>query len=95
MKLTDREAITMLEGCACTPVMRRAINKGVKAIQEKIEREKGCEHCKYDGCELCLNKGDMTICEDCADNVWTYCNHYKKSYFCRRCGRKLKPEDAE
>lgn len=43
--MTDREAITMLKGCACTPVMRRAINKGVKALREKIEREKGCEHC--------------------------------------------------
>ena len=43
--MTDREAIKMLQGCACTPVMRRAINKGIKALQEREKRSKGCEVC--------------------------------------------------
>lgn len=38
--MTDREAITMLEGSACTPVMRRAINKGIEALKEREERSK-------------------------------------------------------
>lgn len=43
--MTDREAITMLKGCACTLVMRRAINKGISALQEREERSNGCEFC--------------------------------------------------
>ena len=43
--MTDREAIIMLQGSACTPVMRRAINRGIKALEEREERARGCAEC--------------------------------------------------
>lgn len=27
-------------------------DRAIFALRENIEREKGCEYCKYDGCEL-------------------------------------------
>ena len=50
--MTDREAITMLEGSACTPVMRRAINKGIEALQEREERARGCALCQSEHIDI-------------------------------------------
>ena len=78
--MTDREAIKMLQGCACTPVMRRAINKGIKALQEREERSKGCEYCR----------------DDCCPQLdWRFgLDHILPDYmFCPMCGRQMKGAD--
>lgn len=71
--MTNKEAITMLQGSACTPVMRRAINKGIEALQEREERSKGCEYCTG----VVLNVVDETTVLEAGFN------------FCPMCGRKL------
>lgn len=82
--MTDREAIKMLQGCACTPVMRRAINKGIKALQEREERSKPVK-LKYTGFdEIYCPWGDCPVCG--AENIMT-------NKFCCMCGRPLKGED--
>lgn len=84
--MTDREALKLLkypvykwsmdwddreDGLSYT----EAIEQSISAIQERIDREKGCEWCKdlanphWRGQHLALIEGDS---------------------FCRKCGRKLK-----
>lgn len=103
--MTDREAITMLKGCACTPVMRRAINKGISALQEREERSKKCEYCgdkvmvlRHISCEDCIDDQDGIMCgklKRCPpdDNDRYYkCVVDGENNFCPMCGRKLKED---
>lgn len=82
--MTDREAITMLEGSACTTVMRRAINKGIEALQEREERSKGCEFCK--GIEDEFTFYTHTSCDG------GYVVEWHDANCCPVCGRALKGE---
>lgn len=103
--MTDREAITMLKGCSCTLVMRRAINKGISALQEREERSNGCEYCsdkvmvlRQISCEGCIDDQDGIMCgklKRCSldDNDRCYkCVVDDENNFCPMCGRKLKED---
>ena len=92
--MTDREAIAMLEGCACTPVMRKAINKGISALQEREERARGCEYCNNK--ELPTEGGihDFRIL---GDAIYYYDDAYGWEgtliEYCPHCGKQLKGVD--
>lgn len=56
--------------------------------------EAGCEYCKEDSCELCVNHGMFVNCEWVPFNG-EMCEYYERANFCRRCGRKLGEEEIE
>lgn len=68
---------------------RHAANLAIQALQEKAEREKGCDECNY-GCGDCANSGCEKCYKDCS---WETRKHHKpKHRFCPHCGRKLVQE---
>lgn len=94
--MTDREAVMMLEGSACTPVMRRAINKGQSALQERIGREKGCEHCSS---TVLPSEGSPHEFYILGNALYYYDPLFGWEgtviEYCPWCGRPLKGEDNE
>lgn len=44
--MTDKETIQNLEGLKiAVPVLTEVADKAISALQERIDREKGCEYC--------------------------------------------------
>lgn len=61
-----------------------AINTAQSALQEKLDREKGCEHCAKPSCSTCATSRGSTECLHC-DRRDAYTPHK----FCKYCGRAL------
>lgn len=64
-----------------------ACETAITALQEKLEREKGCSWCNNSECAAAGSSYHCeTICEECRFNL-------KDKNFCPMCGRKLKGSD--
>ena len=82
--MTNKEAIVQLEGMikfdAYSAWEVEALKRGVSAIQEREEREKGCEYCKG----RAYTKKPVTITTIYGKRISVVIE------FCPKCGRPLK-----
>ena len=72
----------------------KAIDKAIQALQEKAEREKGCEYCNNHRPLLALYTECSIEVDDRELSVWQglKCEETFKISFCPMCGRKLVEE---
>ena len=66
-----------------------ALNIGIQALQEKLERDKGCEYCMPDkNCKVC--KWTRLCNGKIKDNRCTARDYkFESDDYCKFCGRKL------
>lgn len=64
----------------------------VRQTPVKLDRSRweGCEHCRAGFREICFHFGEYVWCKDpdCDDT----CEYFKKSSFCKNCGKPLTEE---
>lgn len=98
--MTDREAIKILEGFYHSEKAEKygdvpqARGLAISALQEKIEREKGCEHCNNIAMPPKGGPHEFIILDN---GLYYYCSEYGWEgtviEHCPWCGRKLKGEE--
>lgn len=73
------------------------IDMAIKALEEKLERDKDCEYCAEDKCRLCTLLcdywGDGGTDKCSADGIDDPCAYYNLINYCPKCGRKLVNEN--
>lgn len=71
-------------------------NIAIKALEEKLERDKGCEYCKEDKCRLCIMLCDYWYdggSDKCsATGTDDPCDKFDRFNYCPNCGAKLEEE---
>ena len=71
----------------------------IKTLQEKLEREKGCEYCNKKTCENC-GQGNQSYCNSCKhqkswmDREISFKYWVSLHNYCPHCGRKLGEENG-
>lgn len=70
---------------------RNAVNLAIQALQEKAEREKGCEYCNNHKPLTSLYTEYSVEVDDKELSVWNglRCEEHFKINYCPMCGRKL------
>ena len=75
----------------------KAIDVAITVMEEKLERDKGCEYCAEDKCRLCTLLcdywGDGGTDKCSADGTDDPCAYYNLINYCPKCGRRLVNEE--